>query len=171
MKEFFKKLVGKTGLKMVAKIPLEGVLKAERVYPDGRRELVFEEKNLIVLTAKQVLLSSLYVANQLSDPIVSLKIGTGGTIDPEGLFPKPISQAMSSLFTPLLNVPTSYTINAAAPSVTFIADVDQGTANGSLITEAGLYKASGNMFNIKVFPGIPKTSEFSIHLEWTIQCS
>lgn len=170
MKDFIKRTI-KRLLKMVNFIPLEGILRAERWYPDGTKELVFEKKNLIVLTAKQVLLSTLYVPNQLSDPIVNLTVGTGGCIDPEGLYPKPISQAMTSLFTPLLNVPTSYTINAAAPSVTFIADIDQGTANGQLITEAGLYKSSGNMFNIRTFPGIPKTSEFSIHFEWVIQMS
>ena len=158
-------------LLMKVKIPLEGILRVYKVYGDGTKELAFEKKNLIVLTAKQFLLSSLYVPNQLSNPITSLKIGTGGCIDPEGLYPKPISQAMTSLFTPLLNVSTSYTINSAAPSVTFIADVDQGTANGQLITEAGLYKSSGSIFNIKTFPGIPKTSEFSIHFEWTIQMS
>lgn len=170
MKDFINKLI-KRCLKMVNLLPLEGTLKAEKVYADGSTELIFEKKNLIVLTAKQVLLSSLYVPNQLSDPIVNLKIGTGGCIDPQGLYPKPISQAMTSLFTPLLNVATSYTINSAAPSVTFIADIDQGTANGQLITEAGLYKSSGNIFNLKTFPGIPKTSEFSIHFEWTIQMS
>ena len=159
------------GLIARMKVPLQGTLKAEKVFADGSRELVFEQKNLIVLTAKQVLLSSLYVSNQLSDPVINLKIGTGGCIDPQGLYPKPISAAMTSLFTPLLNITTSYTINNAEPSVTFIADVDQGTANGQLITEAGLYKASGNMFNIKTFPGIPKTSEFSIHFEWTIEMS
>lgn len=170
MKEFTTRFV-KRLLKMVNLIPLEGILRVEKWYPDGSKELAFEKQNLIVLTAKQVLLSNLYVANQLSDPIINLNIGTGGCIDPQGLYPKPISQAMTSLFTPLLSVATSYTINAAAPSVTFIADVDQGTANGQLITEAGLYKSSGNMFNIKTFPGIPKTSEFSIHFEWTIQMS
>lgn len=169
MKDFLKRLI--SAIRFRSTMEIEGTLKAEKVYPDGNRELVFEEKNLIVLTAKQVLLSSLYVPNQTSDPIVNLKIGTGGCIDPQGLYPKPVSQAMTSLFTPLLNVPTSYTINSAAPSVTFIADVDQGTANGQLITEAGLYKSSGSMFNIKTFPGIPKTSEFSIHFEWTIQMS
>jgi hypothetical protein len=169
MTDFLKRIF--KGLKFRNTMELEGVLKAELVYADGRRELAFEEKNLIVLTAKQVLLSSLYVANQTSDPIVTLNVGTGGCIDPQGLFPKPVSQAMTSLFTPLLSVPTSFTINNAAPSVTFIADVDQGTGNGQLITESGLFKASGNMFNIKTYPGIPKTTEFSIHYEWTIQMS
>lgn len=170
MKDFIHRAI-KRLLKMINFIPLEGIIRIEKWYPDGTKELAFEKKNLIVLTAKQVLLSSLYVPNLVSDPIVNLTIGTGGCIDPQGLYPKPISQAMTSLFTPLLNVATSYTINSAAPSVTFIADVDQGTANGQLITEAGLYKASNSMFNIKTFPGIPKTSEFSIHFEWTVQMS
>lgn len=153
------------------KIPLTGTLKAEKVYHNGTRELVFEKKNLITISAKQFILSGLYISNQLSDPIINLNVGIGGCIDPKGLYPKPISQSMTSLFIPLLMVATSYTINNTAPSVTFIADVDQGTANGQLITEAGLYTASGKMFNIKTFPGIPKTSEFSIHFEWTIQLS
>lgn len=160
-------------LKMLSGIPLEGVLKAEKIYwKDGveiGRELCFEKKNLITLSSKQVVLGAIYLTGQTSDPITNLWIGTGGCIDPQGLFPKPVSQTMSSLFTPLLSVNTSYTLNNAVPSVTFIADIDQGTANGSLITEAGLFKTSGSMFNIKTFPGIPKTSEFSIHFEWTIK--
>jgi hypothetical protein len=169
MKEFFTKLIRNAGIKFFSRVPVKGTLRAEKVFPDGSRELIFEKRNLITITAKQVLLSSLYIPNLASDPIVSLQIGTGGCIDPEGMFPKPISQVMTSLFTPLLTVPTSFTINNAAPSVTFIADVDQGTANGAQITEAGLYKASNMIFNLKTFPAIPKTSEFSIHFEWEVE--
>lgn len=166
MKEFFKNL-RRTVFKSTA--PLKGTLSAELIYEDGTREFAFEKKNLIVLTAKQNLLSMLYIANQLSDPIISLQIGTGGCIDPQGMYPKPISQAMTSLFTPLLTVPTSYTINNADPSVTFLATVDQSTANGSLITESGLYTTRGILFNILTFPGISKTSEFSIQFSWQIE--
>lgn len=166
MNEFFRKL-RKAAFK--SKVPLEGHLTVERIYADGTRELAWEKKNLIILTAKQNLLSMLYIANQVSDPIVSLQIGTGGCIDPQGMYPKPISQAMTSLFTPLLTVPTSYTIDNSDPSVTYLATVDQGTANGSLITESGLYTAAGNLFNILTFPGISKTSEFSIQFSWQIE--
>lgn len=163
----------KSAIKFITGVKLEGVLKAEKIYwKDGveiRREVCFEDKNLITLSAKQVILSAIYLSNQVSDPITSLKIGTGGTIDPQGLYPKPVSQTMTDLFTPLLNVTTSYTLNNAVPSVTFIADVDQGTANGALITEAGLFKASNTIFNVKTFPGISKTSEFSVHFEWVIK--
>ena len=167
MLNLFKTIAKKLAFK--TSTPLKGTLTVERIYPDGHTETAFEKKNLIVLTAKQNLLSMLYIANQLSDPIISLQIGTGGCIDPQGMFPKPISQAMTSLFTPLLTVPTSYTINNADPSVTYLATVDQSTANGSLITESGLYTAAGHLFNILTFPGINKTSEFSIQFSWQIE--
>lgn len=151
------------------KLPLKGTPKIELVYADGTRKLHWQEENLIVLSAKQALLSGLYLPNLVSDPVNKLWVGTGGTIDPAGQFPKPVPTNATGLFTPLANVNTSYTVDNTMPSVTFIADVDQGTANGALITEAGLFKASGLIFNLKTFPGIPKTSEFSVHFEWTIE--
>jgi hypothetical protein len=50
-----------------------------------------------------------------------------------------------------------------------LADVDQTQANGSQLTEAGLFKASGAIFNVKNHPGINKTSEFSVHYSWSIK--
>jgi hypothetical protein len=160
-----------TGMFLRSKTPLVGTLSAELIYADGTTKKVLEKKNVITLTAKQVILSSIYLTNQLSDPITTLNIGTGGCIDPQGMFPKPVSQNMTSLFTPLLSVVASYTINPAQPSVTFLATVDQGTANGQQITEAGLFKASGGMFNILTFPAIPKTEEFSIQFSWEVEMS
>jgi len=105
----------------------------------------------------------------LSDPVISLEIGTGGTIDPAGQYPKSINQGAYALFSPLLEITTSFTHNDAVPSVTFFADADTSTGNGSIITEAGLKTLAGNLFNMKTFPGVPKTSEFGLHFEWTIQ--
>jgi hypothetical protein len=153
------------------KVLVRGTPKIEKVYPDGTRVLHYQDENIIVLTAKQVLLSGLYLTGQTSDPVSTLWVGTGGTVDPGGQFPKPVSQNQASLFTPLISVSTSYTVDNTMPSVTFIADLDQSTANGSLITEAGLFKKSGAIFNIKTFPGIPKTAEFSVHFEWEIEMS
>lgn len=156
-------------MELKSKVFMRGVPRIELVYPDGTRVLHYEEENVIILTAKQVLLSGLYLVGQTSDPITTLWVGIGGTIDPDGQFPKPVSQTQTGLFTPLLSVSTSYTVDNTMPSVTFIADLDQSTANGSLITEAGLFKKSGLMFNTKTFPGIPKTTEFAIHFSWTIE--
>lgn len=152
-------------------IELTGRVKIDLVYPSGEIVNHYDGKNLITLSAKQALLSMLYLSSQTSDPITKLAIGTGGTIDPEGQFPKSVASNLTSLFNQLLMVNTSYTVNNSMPSVTFIADVDQGTANGDLISEVALYKTSNLMFNIKTFPGIPKTSEFAIHFTWTIDLS
>jgi hypothetical protein len=158
-------------LDMVSAASVSGYLTVNKVYDDHVENHFTEKKNIIVLTALQAFLAGLYLSGQTSDPITTLWVGTGGTIDPAGQFPKPVSQSLTGLFTPLTSVTTSYTVNNSVPSVTFLGAVDQSTANGSLITEAGLFKASGLMFNIKTFPGIPKTAEFAIQFSWTIELS
>lgn len=144
-----------------------GTLKVELVYPD-KRETWFEEENLIVLAGKNQLLSPLYISGLTSDPISALRAGNGGTVDPQGLFPKQVDGTMTHLFSEIITVATTYTFDVTKPSVTFLADITESQCNGSLINEAALYTTSGNMFNIKTFGGIPKTSSFSIHFEWTI---
>lgn len=154
-----------------AKLPLNGHLRVEQVFPDGTRLTVMSKKNLITLAAKIVVLSAIYNVGQTSDPVTTLWVGIGGSIDPQGQFPKPVAQSATGLYDPLVSAPTSFTTNNAVPSVTFIADIDQSTGNGQLITEAGLFKVSNLIFNILTFPGIPKTTEFSLHFEWTIDLS
>lgn len=146
----------------------EGHLTAWKVYPD-RREQIYSEDNLIVKAAKLYLLSSLWDGAVVADPVVSFKVGTGGAIDPQGLFPKPENPEQTDLIIPLLSVTTSYVVTASEVKVTYLADLDQSEGNGSLITEAGLFKQSGLIFNVKNFPGIPKTSEFGLHFEWSVK--
>lgn len=148
---------------------LKGTLSAELVFEDGTVVKAMQKKNLITLTAKQNLLQMIYLSGQTSDPVNKLWIGTGGCIDPQGMYPKAINQTLTSLYTPLLNVPTSFTLTPSVPSVTFLATIDQGTGNGQNITEAALYTAGGTMFNILTFPAIPKTSQFSINFSWEIE--
>jgi hypothetical protein len=148
---------------------LEGIIKIEKRYADGTKEVVLEKENLITLAAKLAILSSIFSSTSTPDPVATLRVGTGGTVDPEGLYPKAVSSTITGLYTPLTTAVVSYVLNSSVPSVTFIADLDQGSGNGSLITEAGLFKQSGTIFNIKTFPGIAKTSEFSLHFEWTIK--
>lgn len=148
---------------------LEGELLAQKVFPDGKTETVFHEKNLIMLESKQRLLSVAYAESGNWDPITTLHVGIGGTLDPMGMFPKTVNQALTSLYTDILSIPTYYEVNDNIPSVTFITDLDQGMGNGKKITEAGLFTNTGKMFNIKCFPGIDKTNEFNLHFEWTIR--
>ncbi len=149
-------------------IPLEGILRIEKRYADKPAEEIYHEKNLIVLAGKQYILSALYSTGTFNR-INSLHVGIGGTIDPEGKYVKQTNTGLTNLYTPLLTVPVAYVQNTTTPSTTFVSDLDQATGNGSLITEAGLFQVDGTMFNIKTFPGIPKTSEFSLHFEWTVK--
>ena len=87
----------------------------------------------------------------------------------QGLFPKQENPLATSLVSQVASLPVIYTVDLTTPSVTFIADATQATANGMLLTEAGLFKLSGAMFNVKNHPGIPKTSDFGVHYVWTVK--
>jgi hypothetical protein len=152
------------------KIKPEGILRIYKVMAGSkRRELIFYEENIITLLTKQFLLSGIYTPAVSSDPVNTLHVGTGGTVDPAGLFPKTEDQTWTNLNTSLLSVPTTHTEDLTVPQTTFLADVDESLGNGSLISEAGLFRTAGAMFNVKTFPGIPKTSDFSLHFSWTIR--
>lgn len=146
-----------------------GHLKVTLIYKN-REETILDEKNVITLQGKLRLLETLYVGG--SNPTIrTLRVGSGGTIDPDGKFPKPVGSNLTGLFNQIQSVPVAYSIDATYPSVTYVADVDPTLCNGYLISEAGLFFADDMMFNIKTFPGIPKTVDFSIHFEWTIRIS
>jgi hypothetical protein len=169
-------------MKFKENIKLQGILSIWKFYPHDptfpwahkKAELAYHGQNLITLSTKQQILSYFYTAT-FTDPIVGIKIGTGGTIDPAGLFPKTEDQTWTNLNSVITTIGTGgliavgQVVDSTIPQVTFLADIDQSTANGSLINEAGLFKTSANMFNVKTFPGIPKTSEFSLHFEWVIK--
>lgn len=160
-------LGSRLGLK--SQTDVQGQLKVSLVYPD-KEEVILDEKNVITLLGKIRLLETLYVGS--ANPVIStLRVGTGGTIDPEGKFPRPATASLTALFNEVQSIPVTYTLDETYPSVTYIADVDPTLCNGQLISEAGLFFSDSLMFNIKTFPAIPKTVDFSIHFEWTIRVS
>lgn len=156
-------------MKLISKTPLIGHLRVFKTYQDGSKVLHFEDDNVITLPSKQVILSSVYASSLTPDPVSTLKVGIGGTIDPEGLYPRPVTQNLTGLYNVLTTLTTTHTIDSTVPSVTYLADLDNSTGAGQKISEAGLFKSSGLMFNIKTFPAIPKTSEFGVHFEWVIK--
>jgi hypothetical protein len=147
-----------------------GYLKIDLVYAD-KVVPFYEKQNLITLSARQNVLAMLYQAGRTSDPITTLQVGTGGTIDPNGLYPQPVSKALTGLYNSVFSTSVSYSVDNTAPTVTFIADVPDVSLVGLQINEAGLFTAAGTMFNIKTFPSIPKTGDFGIHIQWTIDFS
>lgn len=148
---------------------LEGELSITKRYTDGTEELVFKEQNLITTAAKQFILSGIYLPSIVSDQISTLRVGTGGTIDINGLYAAAENPAATGLVTPALTLGVTYNYDAVNVQVTFLADLDTTQCNGLMLSEAGLFKASGTIFNIKNHPGISKSSAFSIHYSWTIK--
>lgn len=125
--------------------------------------------NKIVKIGKQSMLAGLYTTSSTVNPIASLRLGTGGCVDPEGKYPKVVDDTLTNLYTYALTLPVIHTVDSTVPSVTFIADLDTALGNGVNINEMGMFLQSGEMFNIKTFPSIPKTDAFSLHVEWTIK--
>lgn len=157
-------------MNLIESLEARGDLSISLDYHQGKgKELFFEQKNLIMSNAKRFLLSGIYLAGVTSDPIIALKAGTGGCIDPQGLYPRTEDPDQTDLVSSIISVPTVYVLDNPNIICTFLADIDQSQANGQLITEAGLFKASGAIFNAKNHPGISKTSDFSIHYEWRIR--
>jgi hypothetical protein len=156
-------------MKLMDSVVPVGTLSIYLVYPDKGKVLFFQEDNLIVKEAKKFMVTQIYAPGVMSDPITNLKVGSGGNIDPLGLYPKPEDYAQVDLDTPVLTLATTYLADLDNLKVTFLADIEQSQSNGTQFTEAGLFKASGLIFNIKNHPGINKTAEFSIHYAWTIK--
>lgn len=146
---------------------LEGTLNIYLDYTNGHREKVFSEQNLITNNGRMAILHALGNTTT-SDPITRLHAGVGGTSDSKGLYPYVENPAATGLVAEVVNVLTSNVEDPIKLTITFLADILTTQANGSLITEAGLFKASGLMFNLKNHPGIFKSSAFSIHYEWVI---
>ncbi len=120
--------------------------------------------NLNVIVTQYNSASSVVVSESASTTVSNVTVTVG-----QGLYPRQEDPTQTDLLSPLTSLAVTYTVNATAPSVTFIADADQSTANGMLLTEAGLFKVDGSIFNVKNHPGIPKTSDFGVHYVWTIK--
>lgn len=170
-------------MKIEQEIELQGELEITAKYLDGSEEVKFKKKkNLIVDSAKLAILRSLVGISSSAKGIDTLRVGTGGTVDPDGLYVKPVTGGQSSLFSQVEvspGVPFELALTAALDAtqftVTFLGDLGFGDLNGTLLTEAALYQGNiagatpPSMFSIKVHPGIRKNPNFSLHYEWVIR--
>lgn len=135
----------------------------------GKGEVHYEADNLIVNTGKRIVLGSLYPTSP-SDSLGYAKAGKGGSTDPDGLFLKTPTVNMTDLYDPVERMAIAkISQNLSVPSMVMIASLDNSQGNGYLINEAGFFSGNDDMFNIKVFPGVIKTLDFSIDFEWTIR--
>jgi hypothetical protein len=147
-----------------------GEVRIYKKFLDGSEELVLEEKNLIVNTGKQMLLGQIYYTTGSGNPLSYAKVGVGGAIDLAGLFLKTPTSDLTDLYYPINTIPIIQTASdPTVPSITLLAVVDNSIGNGSTINEAGFFAVDNSMFNIKTFPGVYKTSAFSLNLQWVIK--
>lgn len=152
-----------------ATIP-EGLVKITvRHIPTGTEKVHYAELNLITNVGKLSILNALVGGAAAADAIATLRMGTGGCIDPQGRVPKEELVSQTGLTTQVLSVPITYTVDTGNVKATILADINDTTGNGYNLNEVGLFTSSGKMFNVKNFPSIAKTSEFSIHVEWVIR--
>ncbi len=157
-------------MKFKDSMALNGELSIWKVTEAKGAQLLYKEDNLITKAAKLLILAGIY-GTSTTDAVINLKVGSGGTIDPEGLYPLAEDPLQTDLHTPEATIPVTYTVDTDQIAVTFVADVDQSTLNGTLINEAGLFKTSSTIFNVKNHPGIAKTADFALHYEWRIKVS
>lgn len=153
---------------------IKGFLTLEKVFLDGSRETVFsDDPNVITRASKREHLSYLYDPNAKPNVLTSFKIGSGGTYDVEGRKPKRPDPNRNDLYKPIVTYNTGIHVvpsTAADPQdfllVDFVLSPDE--ANGQQISEVGLFKKSGDMFNIKTFRAVPKVDSFSLQFWWRI---
>jgi hypothetical protein len=131
-----------------------------RINPDGSRELVYEEHNLVVSTGKNLAASRL-IAN--TDGVLShIGVGSGQTA-------ADITQ--TALVTPLgANKPFDSAATRNNNVVTAVATFNAGEATGT-IWEFGLFNAlsAGTMFSRSVgAAGIPKGANDVIAVTWQV---
>lgn len=149
---------------------LFGHVTIEKVFLDGSREVAYSGDNLITTSGKLAALNQLAYSIGSGDPLKIAKVGTGGAIDPEGLFLKEPTVDMVDLYTPVATAPiVKIAEDAGVPSITLMATVDNLVGNGLTLNEAGFFTASGSMFNIKTFAGVPKDSTFALNITWVIK--
>lgn len=147
---------------------LWGYVQVIKKYPSWE-EIAFEGENLIVSNGRRIFINQLYYTIGSGNPVTFAKFGTGGALDSEGIFLKNPTPDMLDLYSPAFTAPVvKVGENPAIPSITLTGSLDNATANGTYFNEAGFFAADGTMFNIKTFPRVLKTVNFSLNVTWQI---
>lgn len=152
----------------------EGFLTIDKIYLDGRRERILDnDPNAIMRAAKREHLTFLYDVDARPNIISSFKIGSGGTYDAAGRKPIRVDNLRNDLYNPIttynrnLNItPSTSADSQDFLTVDFVLGPDE--ANDQFISEVGLFKESGDMFNLKTFRAVPKVDSFSLQFWWRI---
>ena len=136
--------------------------------PSGEIIKVVNGANLVLNRAKTQM-ANLFVGNQSTQRFVNRMVfGTGGHAPGDTSVPIPPQPTDTQLDSSILTKPlASYEFNSST-SVTIIAFIVEGEANGFTITESGLLAADNTLVARRTFAGLNKTSEFVFEFRHTI---
>jgi len=153
-----------------------GYLSIYKEFPDGTRETVLEDDpNTITMASRRHHLAFLHDETTSIDKLASFKVGSGGTIDPDGLRPLVPDPTRNDLYNSITLFNKDIVLTPSDPTdnsqvylqITFTLAQDE--ANGVKVSECGVFKESGQMFNIKTFAAIEKSESFSLIFDWKIR--
>ncbi len=134
-------------------------------YADGRRE-VREYKNTILKAGRRALAS--IVANDYGDTfnlyVDRMIFGSNGTA---GGVPKFVNEDRNGLFG-ITGLSKSVIASKSDTTATFTSVIAYDEANSIAINEMALQMASDDLYSMRTFPDLNKTSEMQLILVWKI---
>ena len=142
----------------------------------GPAQMVFEDPNLIVDTARKAL-AHLVASSDSAYQLATFQLGTEGNVPGDILTPvaptvgdtaladgSPFSKALSTFV---------YLPSGVETSVKYTVPIEKTEANdpsgaAKAYTEAGLVTTNGTLFARETFPAVVKTSARKITFEWSL---
>lgn len=163
---------------------VKGALVVWKIYDDGRRELVYNDHNMIVNTARDTFQELL------------AQVATGTNPEENSLHSMWFEASATSFANPVLRTDTG-PVGTVAKRYTFTASdvdlsvggvpglieyrglVEKSEANGQTLRAAGLYTRGDNadpalangvrLFARQIFGAVEKTQDFALEVRWRIQ--
>lgn len=138
-------------------------------YSDGRPTELHQGKNAILRTGRAALAAVLTsnVGDTFGQYVNRMIFGTNGTA---GGVPKYVTDDRSGLFgLTVLSKPVVASVDPnSATTAIFTSVVAYGDANSLTLNEMALQMANGDLYSMRTFPDLNKTSTMQITFNWRI---
>lgn len=163
-------------IKLTDHLDINGYLEVWKVWKKGQkrgqREIVFEEKNLILTLGRAAVAVLLSGDDETPDQRTMgfMAWGSGGTLPDQPTNPIPPLPGDTQLVNELLRKPLGPSDHdfPVPTTVRFIATVEQNELNGTSISEAALFTKDGLIFARKTFGSLSKNEDFEFEFRWRI---
>jgi len=154
--------------------PLRGSVIARAIYKDGREEILFEDHNLVVNSARSNMKDIVAGENTATKIVTKMKFGDGGhnpLIPTEAIPPTVSDEDIFGAEVITKNVTHTFPDGPTGTKVMFSATIETGEGNGTgsqAITEAVLQCPDDTIYSHKTWGLITKTNAFAIQFDWTL---